>query len=86
MDILEALADDAPTASTRRCKLGQLLDAIPEATPGKADLVQMIEARDASEEGYRPRYTGMKVLARLGITVSDKTFGDHRRRECRCVL
>ena len=83
MDILQALADDAPVKSSRRCKLGGLLDAIPADTPGRAELVATIETRDRNDDNF-PFAQTLLVLYRLGLGVSDKTLGEHRRRLCRC--
>ncbi len=79
MDILTALHDANPERGSRRCKLQQILDGIPEDTAGKADLVAATQDADGFP-GSRLTLT----FSALGTPVSDDTINDHRAKRCRC--
>lgn len=84
MDILAALADEAPSRSTRKCKVARWLEEIPEETPGFDTLVATITTTDPQAEHYRTTDQTLALLSRLGLQTSNKTFGDHRAKRCRC--
>ncbi len=84
MNILEALADEAPARSTRKCKVQRWLDDIDSETPGRDDLIQTVVTTDPQADAYRTGDQTVRILHRLGLTTSIKTFGDHRAKRCRC--
>jgi hypothetical protein len=59
VDILEALADEAPAASDRKCKVGRWLAKIPTDTAGLPALIEAVESSDTRDEHYR---TGDQAL------------------------
>lgn len=77
-DILAALSA-GPKPSNRKCKFATLLDAIPDDTPGKADLV----AAAASGSGWGHRRLSI-VMGSLGMPVSSSSIGEHRSQLCIC--
>lgn len=86
IDILEALAAEAPAKSNRKCKVQRWIDEIPEGTPGKDDLISALVTTDPRAEHYRTVDQIDKVVYRLGLTTSTKTLGDHRAKRCRCFV
>lgn len=86
IDILAALEAEQPTKSARRCKLGAWLDAIPAEQPGRPALETTLAERDSKADAYRTIPQLIRLLAALGLEVSDKTVKEHRSRDCRCFL
>jgi hypothetical protein len=88
IDIEAVLADEGPVKSGRRCKVQRWLDDIDETSPGRDKLVAIVNTQkspnEPQDEWYRPADATLGMLARLGLTTSAKTFGDHRGRRCRC--
>lgn len=84
IDILEALAAEAPAPSSRKCRIQRWLDDIPADTPGLDKLVATITTTDPKAEAYRTVDKIDKVLFRLGFETSSKTIADHRAERCRC--
>jgi hypothetical protein len=91
VDILEALAGEAPPRASGKCKLGRWLDEVVADHPNRADLVTAIETRKPEgrgepPEGYSPLENVLLAIRRLGLDISDRTLATHRRRACRCFL
>jgi hypothetical protein len=86
IDILEALAAEAPAKSTRKCKVQRWLDDIAEDAPGKTALVAAIVTTDPKSDDYRTVDQVDKIVYRLGLMTSTKTLGDHRAKRCRCFV
>lgn len=83
MDILAAL-DAAPARTGGKCVVQRFLDNIPDDQPGKDALVAIIETTDKHEPTYRTILDVLGILAKLGLTTTDTTYGEHRRKQCRC--
>lgn len=83
-DILEALAGEARPQTSGKCKLARWLDDIPAERPGRTELVDSVLNSDSKVDGYRTIPQIGRVIRRLGLDISDKTVGEHRRRSCRC--
>jgi hypothetical protein len=86
LDILEALAAEAPARSSRKCKIQRWLDNISDDHPGKTELAATIVTTDPKSADYRTLDQLDKVLLRLGLISSIKTIGDHRGERCRCYV
>ena len=87
MDILEALAGEAPPQSAGKCKLGRWLDEEVADDPNRDALVRALMERNRKVRGYLPIPKIGRVIRRLGrdaFDVSDRTVSEHRRRSCRC--
>lgn len=85
IDILAALADEAPARASSKCKIQRWLDNIDPGTPGFADLVVLIETTDPKDPAFRTGDKALRVVRRLGLDTSMKTFMDHRAERCRCA-
>lgn len=77
-DILAALAT-TPTLSTTVCKLQAVVDAIPEGTEGRADLVAAVN----DPKAYPAHYL-VQVFHRLGTPVGENLVRHHRAKRCVC--
>lgn len=81
MDIRTALDGSTPAnRSGGRCKLQKTLDAIPDDTTGKPDLVAAAEDLSGTWAGIRLA----SVFANLGTPVSASGITLHRRHLCAC--
>lgn len=86
IDILAALEVVQPNKGAGRCKLGKWLDAIPADQPGRPALEATLTERDPQSDDYRTIPRLIRLLATLGLEVSDKTVKEHRSRDCRCFV
>jgi len=84
VDILEALADQAPAQSSGKCKIGRWLDEEVVDHPHGAALVGTLMERDKKAEGYRTIPMTGRVIRRLGLDVCDRNVAEHRRLTCKC--
>lgn len=90
MDILAALADQSAPRGSRRCELGLWLDAIPAETPGRDELIRLVEtkhARTKTTPDAPETLSGQRVavvLTRLGFETTQNPVLDHRNHACRC--
>lgn len=78
-DILGALVATAPTRNTDVCKLQAVVDAIPEGTEGRAELVEAVN----DPKAYPAHYL-VKVFHRLGTPVGENLVRHHRAKRCVC--
>jgi hypothetical protein len=84
VDILEALANEAPASSDRKCKVGRWLSDIDTDVPGLAALYQAVESSDPEDEHYRTGDQALRLVYRLGLKTSLRTLYDHRAQPQRC--
>lgn len=85
MDILAAL-EASPTRGQNRCGLGQWLDDIPEDTPGRDELIRLVETPHDRQSGGATRSAQniATVLTNLGFEITQNPILDHRNHACRC--
>lgn len=90
---LGAALDAAPatTAGPVRCKIGRMLDTIPDDTPRRPELVAAFETPGVPgpgerPPGYRRNVDLVRIAAALGVSTSSRSASDHRSRACRCYL
>jgi hypothetical protein len=84
IDILAAL-EATPSRGARRCNLGKFLDSIPADTPGRDELIRLVEtkhSRDSSDT--RSARNMMVVLTSLGHPITENPIHEHRGHSCRC--
>ena len=84
IDILAALADEAPAAADRKCKVGRWLASIDHDQPGRGALIEAVESSDTRDEHYRTGDQALRLVYRLGLETSLRTLYDHRARPQRC--
>jgi small ligand-binding sensory domain FIST len=84
VDILEALADQAPGQASGKCKIGRWLDESIAGHPHGDQLIGTLMGRDKKAEGYRTIPAVGRVIRRLGLDVCDRTVAEHRRLTCKC--
>lgn len=78
IDILGAL-NNTPRRGNRLCKLAEILDDIPDDTPGKAELAAAVENPD---DWPAARLT--VTFSAIGKPVSANLICDHRAQRCLC--
>jgi hypothetical protein len=84
LDILAAL-EAAPVKGESRCTLAQWFDAIPEDTPGRDELIRLIETPHTLGADTLSNKRMAAVLNQLGSPItSDNPIGYHRNGTCRC--
>lgn len=83
MDIVAAIGTKESTASGL-CVIGRWLSTIPEDTPGKDQLVQMLSTPTKGQPGWRRLEEIGAILRRLEFDTSTGTIGAHRLGQCRC--
>lgn len=85
LDILAAL-EATPSRGAKRCRLAKFLDDIPEDTPGRDELIRLVETPHDKKAVPETR-SGQNiavVLCNLGFDTTSNTVLDHRNRACRC--
>lgn len=85
LDILAAL-EATPARGNSRCNLGKFLDSIPEDTPGRDELIRLVESPHIprSTPETRPAQNMATVLTHLGYSVTENPIHKHRKHICRC--
>lgn len=85
MDILAALEAE-PSQGDKRCNLRAFLDAIPEDTAGRDELIRLVETpRDRNHPGNTKSGQRMAViLTNLGHECTENVVHQHRNRACAC--
>lgn len=85
LDILAAL-EATPSRGSRRCELKKFLDNIPEDTPGRDELIRLVETPHdpKAEQPTRSGQNMAMVLTALGYETTQNPVHDHRRHACRC--
>ena len=88
-DILAALATAEPGSAGHRCKVGRWLDSLADQ-PGHDQLVAAFETpapkdHKGGPHGGHTLAQLQAVASRLGMPMSDKTVGEHRKSTCRCA-
>jgi hypothetical protein len=85
LDILAAL-EATPARGAKRCDLAAFLDSIPADTPGRDELIRLVETvHDRTADPYTLSGQRMAVvLTNLGHTITQNPVLDHRNRACRC--
>lgn len=86
MDILAALEDENPAKGTRRCRIAAFLDTIPADTPGRDELIRLVDTPHIPHADGTTR-SGQSVaitLSRLGCDTTANPVLDHRAKRCRC--
>lgn len=88
MDILSAL-EASPSRGTSRCRVATFLDNIPEDTPGRDELVRLVETRHdrtgtTQNADTRSAANMAIVLTQLGFETTQNPIHDHRKHACRC--
>lgn len=87
MDILNAIANAQPSRGDSRCGLARWLDGIPADTPGREELIRLVETRHARQqrsEDSRSAGEMVLVLVALGFPITEGPIHDHRNHRCRC--
>jgi hypothetical protein len=85
VDILEALASEAPPSLTGTCKIQRWLDALEPDRPGRIELIAAVEAPyDPKDESTRTLQQIARVLNRLGLHTTYLSVGNHRAGRCKC--
>lgn len=85
IDILAALSGSEPTPGSQRCGVAKFLDAIPEDTPGRDELIRLVETKhDPARTDTRSGQNIAQVLTGLGYTTTQNPILDHRNKACRC--
>jgi hypothetical protein len=85
VDILEALANEAPPNTTGKCKIQRWLDSIEADRPGRAQLIATVETPyDTKDESTRTLQQTARVLNRLGLHTTYLSVGNHRAGRCSC--
>ena len=86
LDILAAL-DATPPRGDKRCRLATFLDSISEDTPGRDELIRLVETThdpDAITPSTRSAQNMARVLTSLGYPTTQNPILDHRSGACRC--
>ena len=87
LDISAALSGrDDPRPSKEMCRLGRWLRAIPEDTPRRTELIEILTTPDQASPSWRSLEELDAVLRKLGFYTSNKTIANHRMKRCRCFL
>lgn len=86
MDILGAL--EAATRA-KKCRIATFLDAIPEDTPGRAELIHLVETPHGRtgisvNSDTRSAENMAVVLTQLGLETTQNPIHQHRNHSCRC--
>lgn len=86
MNIEAALGGERLGGTEKKCRLGRWLDEIPDNTPGKDQLTEVLSTTDRTSPWWRTLEELDAILRRLDLHSSNKTIGNHRMRRCRCYL
>ena len=84
MNIEEAIQAGTQAAGESSCRLGRWLNDIPTDTPGRGQLLAIVEEANRYSPHWRTLEQIDAILRRLGFTTSNKTVANHRNKVCRC--
>ena len=84
MNIEEAITAGTSTTPPSKCRLGRWLTDIPTDTPGRGQLLAIVEEANRYSPNWRTLEQIDAILRRLGFTTSNKTVANHRNQVCRC--
>jgi hypothetical protein len=87
VDILAAL-EDVPARGSQRCRLARFLDNIPADTPGRDELVRLVETEhDRNANPYTLSVRKMAAVLsspRIGFPTGYGPISAHRSGQCVC--
>jgi len=85
LDILAAL-EATPARGAGRCGIATFLNGIPAETPGRDELVRLVETPHdrGGRADTRSGQSMAVVLTQLGYETTQNPILDHRNKACRC--